>query len=323
MTVFLGVDGGGTKTAFALVDDAGEVLGSASTRSTYSFGDPAGTGLVAQVLTEGVAAACADAGTTADRVDWAFLGLPGYGEAPADLPALDAAPASALGHRRYSCGNDAVCGWAGSLAGADGVNVVAGTGSIAFGRHGDREARAGGWSEVFGDEGSAHWIAVRALDLFARASDGRLPAGPLTALVREHLGLTEDLELVDLVVNRWQADRTRIAALAPLVGRAAVAGDAAAAAVLESAGAELALLVTAVRTRLELPDGAPVPVSYSGGAFRSPEVLRSFQQHLGPGHELRRPELSPVLGAALHAATLAGTPLGRDAVDRLRTATAR
>ena len=74
---------------------------------------------------------------------------------------------------RYRCGNDAVCGWAGALAGEDGINIVAGTGSIGYGEFEGRAARAGGWGELFSDEGSAHWIAREALSLFSRMSDGR------------------------------------------------------------------------------------------------------------------------------------------------------
>jgi len=46
---------------------------------------------------------------------------------------LDALPEPLLGHRRYRCGNDMVCAWAGSLGGEDGINIVAGTGSIGYG----------------------------------------------------------------------------------------------------------------------------------------------------------------------------------------------
>ncbi len=101
---------------------------------------------------------------------------------------LDALPADVLGHDRYSCGNDMVGGWAGSLAGRDGVNVIAGTGSMAYGERGGTAHRVGGWSEVFGDEGSAYWVAVQGLNAFSRMADGRLPRGPLHALVRERVG---------------------------------------------------------------------------------------------------------------------------------------
>ena len=66
-------------------------------------------------------------------LDFAFLGLPAYGEDSQLLPTLDSAASPLLARDRYRCGNDAVCGWAGALACQDGINIVAGTGSIAYG----------------------------------------------------------------------------------------------------------------------------------------------------------------------------------------------
>ena len=80
---------------------------------------------------------------------------------------------------RYRCGNDMICSWAGSLACADGISVIAGTGSMAYGEYAGRAARAGGWGELIGDEGSAYWIAREGMNLFSRMSDGRAPRGPL------------------------------------------------------------------------------------------------------------------------------------------------
>jgi N-acetylglucosamine kinase-like BadF-type ATPase len=86
------------------------------------------------VLDEAVPAVCSQAGIVPGDVRFAFFGLPGYGEVRADVPRLDAAAAQALQHGRFRCDNDMLCGWAGSLAGADGINVIAGTGSMTYGR---------------------------------------------------------------------------------------------------------------------------------------------------------------------------------------------
>ena len=73
-----------------------------------------------------------------------------------------------------------ICSWAGSLACEDGISVIAGTGSMAYGEYEGRSARAGGWGELIGDEGSAYWIAREGMNLFSRMSDGRAPRGPLS-----------------------------------------------------------------------------------------------------------------------------------------------
>ncbi|MFP3670340.1 hypothetical protein SB717_35220, partial [Priestia sp. SIMBA_032] len=92
----------------------------------------------------------------------------------------------------------------------------------------------------FGDEGSGYWIATRGLSAFTRMSDGRLPRGPLYALLRERLGVRTDLDVIGLVLTDWQKERTRIAALSTTVADAADAGDGVAAQILADAGAEFA-----------------------------------------------------------------------------------
>lgn len=299
MARYLGVDGGGTKTAFVLLDGAGRTVAEATGPTCYGFDD--GGEAVRRVLADGIAAVTAAAGIGAEGVDHAFFALPGYGESSALLPLLDRLPGEVLGHDRYDVGNDMVAGWAGSLAGEDGVNVVAGTGSIAYGEWAGRSARAGGWSEVFGDEGSGYWTAVRGLNAFSRMSDGRLPVGPLHERMRQAVGAAIDLDVVGVVLGEWTGDRTRIAALSRTVVEAADAGDAVAQGIVAEAGAELAALVVALRTALAVPAGVELPVSFSGGMFTAPSVLRAFSDALGPGHRLVDPAHGPAVGAALVA----------------------
>ncbi|WP_329459070.1 BadF/BadG/BcrA/BcrD ATPase family protein [Streptomyces sp. NBC_01497] len=320
--MFLGVDGGGTKTAFCLVDRYGQVRGRATAASSYYFSE--GIELVGRVLKEGVDKVCDAAGLAPAEIDYAFFAIPGYGESSGDVPVLDAAPRAVLGHDRYACDNDMVCGWAGSLGAVDGINVISGTGSMTYGERLGRGVRIGGWGELFGDEGSAYWIAIRGLAAFSRMSDGRLPEGPLAGVLRQHLDTGSDLDVIDVVYNRWKGNRGQIAALSRQVAEAAALGDESAAAILTEAGRELALLVDVTRERLGFAPDETVPVSYSGGTFAATAVLEAFttalKAHRTTGYELRHPLYEPVIGAALYAAKLAGTPLDRNALDALRTA---
>jgi len=321
--MFLGVDGGGTKTAFALMDAQGQVLARHEESSAYYL--EVGMDGAAAMLTRGCAALFGAAGVRADDVAFAFFGLPAYGEDRAVQPQLDALPRAALGHGRYLCGNDMVCSWAGSLACADGISVIAGTGSMAYGEVKGQRARAGGWGELFGDEGSAHWIARAGLALFSRMSDGRAPRGPLHALLRERLALRDDLDLCQVVYGDLKGERSKIAALSRLVSEAAAQGDTQAAAILDAAAAEVAALVDAVRGQLGVDPDAEVTVSYSGGLFGAEGPLRErFARALEAGgagaYRLTTPRLPPVLGAALYAALVAGTPLDPAALARLAAA---
>ncbi|NVM77307.1 N-acetylglucosamine kinase-like BadF-type ATPase [Duganella sp. SG902] len=317
--MFLGVDGGGTKTAFALIDGQGQVLAQHTESGAYYL--EVGMEGAAAMLARGCNALFSAANVTASDLAFAFFGLPAYGEDRAAQRQLDALPRAILGHERYVCGNDMVCSWAGSLACADGISVIAGTGSMAYGEFAGRRARAGGWGELFSDEGSAYWIARAGLALFSRMSDGRAPRGSLYKLVRQRLALAEDLDLCQVIYGDLQAERSRVAALSRLVSEAAALGDLQAEAIITSAAAELALLVDAVRDALGVADEVEVAVSYSGGLFGADGPLHApFAQALaarsGP-YRLAPPRLVPVLGAALYAARCAGVPLNDQALERL------
>lgn len=316
--LFLGVDGGGTKTAFALVDGDGNVRASALAPSCYYLGQS--IDLVETVVADGIGTVCAEAGVGPASISHAFFAFPAYGEVNADIATLNAIPQRVLEHDRYACDNDMVAGWAGSLGGIDGVNVIAGTGSMTYGERRGRGLRVGGWGELFDDEGSAYWIAIRGLGAFAKMCDGRLAPGALQDRLRRHLDLPADLDLVNVVLNLWQGDRARIASLAPVVAAAAADGDEVCREILREAGCALAGLVLTTITELGYGEDERVPVSWSGGVFTNKEVAAAFRAQVGTHTvDLREPLLPPVLGSALYAARLAGAPLTEAAVARLQT----
>ena len=319
MKAFLGVDGGGTKTDFLLIDEKGRVLAAHRGGSAYYI--ETSLDAVQAMLVAGIQSTLQQAGLTAAHVEFAFLGLPAYGEDSAMLSRLDGLVAHVLPVSRYRCGNDMVCGWAGALAGRDGINIVAGTGSIAYGEFETRSARAGGWGQLFSDEGSAYWIAREALALFSRMSDGRTPKAALYELVRERFQLRADHDLCATIYGPPALARSELAALAPLVAQAALAGDVAARQLFEQAAKELAAIVDAVRDQLHVPLQLPLPVSYSGGMFRLEGLLKPMLENVlragDRSYEFIEPRLTPVAGAALYAAKQGGAPLALESVSQL------
>ena len=319
MSAFLGIDGGGTKTDFLLIDDTGRVLSAHRAGSAYHL--ETGIDALESMLTAGIRTTLRRAALAPDEVSFAFIGLPAHGEDSALSSRLDGI-AAVLPPARHRCGNDMVCGWAGALAGCDGINLVAGTGSIAYGEFAGRRARAGGWGELFSDEGSAYWVAREGMTLFSRMSDGRATQGPLYALVRERFGLRNDLDLCAAVYGpAAPLSRSEFAGLASLVARAAAAGDPQAQGVFEAAGRELAGLVDAVRDALRPPPQAILAVSYCGGMFQFGELmlvpLRAALRGGTRNYVFSAPRLTPVAGAALYAARLNETPLAAAAVAAL------
>jgi N-acetylglucosamine kinase-like BadF-type ATPase len=318
--MFLGVDGGGTKTAFALIDGEGNLRASHVTGSVSHLSE--GFVDAARLLVEGAAVVLAKGASDAVHVTFAFFGLAAYGEDSATTAQMDAMPSSLLDATKYRCGNDMICSWAGSLACRDGIGVIAGTGSMAYGEYAGRTARAGGWGELIGDEGSAYWIAREGMNLFSRMSDGRMARGLLHAVVRERLGLQSDLDLCARIYGESANARGAFAQFARLVDEASNAGDVEACAIFQRAADELAATVLAVRRALAVPDPVVLPVSYTGGAFAgSARLVEAFTKALGrmrPGFDCRAPLFPPVIGASLYAAREAGQPLNADALTNLR-----
>jgi N-acetylglucosamine kinase-like BadF-type ATPase len=154
--------------------------------------------------------------------------------------------------------------------------VIAGTGSIAYGRNAkDETARAGGWGYVFGDEGGAFDIVRQALRAALRMEEGWGPPTMLRDALLEAGGVASINQLLHLwYTPEWP--RSRVATLARTVDVQAAAGDRVASQILEKAAQELALLAGAVRGQLWQP-GEAVPVAYIGGVFASVPLLERFR----------------------------------------------
>jgi N-acetylglucosamine kinase-like BadF-type ATPase len=319
MSAFLGVDGGGSKTSFLLIDGGGQILARHIEGSAYH--PEVGVDGVRALFANGCAAIVASAGKRLSDIDFAFFGIPAYGEDSRLQATLDALPSGPLSSTRYHCGNDMVCAWSGSLAGQDGLNVVAGTGSIVYGEYHGRRARAGGWGELFSDEGSAHWIAREGLSLFSRMSDGRNTRGKLYELVRAHFRLDDDLDICAAIYGAEAMQRSQFSQLAKLVTTAALAGDELARQIFVCGAGELAAMIDAARSRLEAPEALLLPVSYAGSVFQTQELcLMPLRQQLAQSrfaYELVPPRLPPDAGAALYAARLGGHALRREALEFL------
>ena len=319
--MFLGVDGGGTKTAFVLADERGQVLATHQEGSLYH--PEVGLDGVLATLRRGAEAVTRAAGVAPAA---AWVGLPAFGEDSRVQARLEALPAEAFPGIPVGRGNDLECSHAGALGGQDGISLVAGTGSMTWGTWQGRSVRCGGWGEVFGDEGSAYWIAREGLALFSRMSDGRAERGLLVDIVRRRAKLAADLDLSGQVVS--DAARSGFAAWATAVHEAAVAGDVDAREILARAARELVQLVRATRRILGVPAGATIVASTSGSVLRDdglvlPELRRLLAAAGIDGRsrvELRAPLMSPAPGAVTLAARTAGRELSPDAVATLARA---
>ena len=158
----------------------------------------------------------------------------------------------------------------GALDGQPGISLIAGTGSICFGRGADgTQARSGGWGHLIGDEGSGYALGRDAVQAVARAWDGCGPETLLTGLLAERFGLDTQPGIISYV---YGADKSRLAALSRLVEEAAARKDPVALEIIRSNARQLAGLVAAVGRRLGLE--AP-KVAMLGGMLENDTLLRA------------------------------------------------
>ena len=161
---------------------------------------------------------------------------------------------------------DAELARAAAFAGAPGVLLIAGTGSIAVARDvRGQSKRVGGLGWRMGDQGSAYWLGARALEAVGAMHDG---LGSVTHLAESLCAAAHVAGLAALV--RWSTTATpsEVAALGPAVIGCAEAGDRVAATIRDAAVEALAGLAMAA-------GGGLLPVAMSGGLLAPGRPLRA------------------------------------------------
>ena len=257
--LYLGIDGGGTHTVALLARASGDIVGRGT--AGPSNRQAVGTERALAALDDAVSAAFHAAGLPRGPVTSACLGLAGA-DRPDDQAVLRAWAERVQLAAHVEVTSDAAILLAAGTPHGWGLVLIAGTGSIAFGRTADgRRARAGGWGHLLGDEGSAYALVIHALQAIARAADGRGPATRLTECFLNHWGLTQPQDLI-AAVYRSGRDRADFAALAPLVIEMAE-NDPVAAGIVEQGAHELARAGESVVRQLGWY--GPVPLALAGG----------------------------------------------------------
>lgn len=322
MIYFLGVDGGQTSTTAVVMEDSGRVLGTGVGGPANHLHEAGGVERVRGSLREAIEVARKAAGIEDAPIRCAYLGMTG-GNARMDeicRPAVES-----LGVERMELGHDSLIALYSVTLGKPGVVVIGGTGSVGFGRdaHG-RTARAGGWGYVFGDEGSGYWIAVRALNACARASDG---TGRRTSLLSYLLRALQVSTLTDVhrLVYSGALGRPDMAALASAVHEAATARDHVAQTILRQAGEELGRLAAGVIRALKLQEDH-LTVGMVGGVFNAGAwVVDPFTRVVceeAPYARARLPEVPQAVAAALLALEMDGRVVDGSIIDNVRASIA-
>lgn len=299
--LYLGVDGGGTKTHVVLLDEeinfVGEGFGGAS--------NPLRVGVETAVanIVKAAEAACDAADRSRGDIVSAALGLAGVRRE--DLrQQVRRSFFRRMGIAPIEVTTDAEIALFGVTLGKAGLVVIAGTGSVCMGRNasGDIEI-AGGWGPLAGDEGGGAGIARRALQAIAKASDGRGKPTVLsdTAIEYFRAGRLEDLAVA---IYAPTVDNAKIAGFARYVVETAELGDETALEILREAGRELGFAANAVIAKLKLKR-QKFPVGCVGGIFKAGELITDSLldtiKATAPNAFMATPKLVPAHAAALLA----------------------
>jgi N-acetylmuramic acid 6-phosphate etherase len=203
-------------------------------------------------------------------------------------------------------GSDRDSGLAAALGSGDGIVVNAGSGSSVTGRRDKRIENAGGWGHILGDAGGGYFLSLQALRLILREYDLHRGEVQFTTKVLRALSLNNLDELV-----RWAqtADKTEVAMLTPVVFEAAAGGDARVMEIIEEGARVLCEYTEAVATRLHVL--AP-KVVLLGGLFQRDSIYNhAFRRRLKkvlPDARVANSERAPEFGAAWLAAELQSWP---------------
>ena len=281
----LGIEGGGTKTAWALVADGAIIESGKLAPSNLRLTPPDQITKIFRVLPSEV-----------DRVGVFLAGC----ATEEDRAVLLKLARAVWPKAKIVAGSDRESGMAACLCDGDGIAVNAGTGSSVTGRSGHRIEKAGGWGHILGDAGGAYFVSIRALRSVLREYDLRRGERQFAANILHALGLNNFDELV-----RWAqtADKTEIASLAPVVFEAARKSDEAAWQIVTAGVSALVDFTTAVALRLHLD--AP-EVRLMGGLFEHQKfygvAFATALKEKIPAAKVGPSQSSPEVGAAWLAA---------------------
>lgn len=265
MAFYMGIDGGGTKTT-CVVGDNHSILGVATGAGSSII--RCGESQARTVLHDCIRQVCTSADIEPAQITRACIGIAGAGR-PSVCETVLRILSEILPVKIQVVGDITIALQA-AFSNRPGVVVIAGTGSIAYGRNQRGHiARAGGWGFAISDEGSGHWIGRHAIGAALRRHD----QGEDSALL-EAISQAWGLKTLDDLVRAANAiPSPDFADLVPHVLASADAGDELSRRVLFAAGTELAILAKVVISRIfaEQPN---VPVAMCGGVFRNSALVR-------------------------------------------------
>jgi len=315
MLLFLGIDGGGTRTQACLGDERGHILAMAvagpsnPTKVTPAAARKEILQAAREVLRKASVAEVTQQGSSPRRSYKPMLTAVCAGVSGVDPPAVNRPLLTwlrkAIPARHHMLTTDAAIALRAGLGTSAGMIVISGTGSIGYARdHRGERLRVGGWGAAFDDLGSGYDVGHKAIRAALRDFEGTGERTVLTSKICRALKLSN---IAQITQKQTQLEIKEVAALSAVVSEAAREGDRVARRLCADAGADLADIALALAKRLGHPE--TLPIVCAGGFFQSsPTLRRSFARHVHerlPSAHIRLMRREPVEGALAMARNLA------------------
>jgi len=297
--MYLGIDGGGTKTAFVVCDEQMAVIYHREKGPSAIRSIPFDTAI--DTLSEGIL----DAFENHPNIQAIYMGL-GDVSGPEDETRILAAltPRIRPYSPRIGISNDVMIAHAGGLEGAYGMVLISGTGAVSLGVDARQTLRVGGISYQEGDEGSGYYCGHMALKALAKAEDGRIEPSPMTTALKKDLEIRTLFDLATLF-NNMHTNRQETARFALYVTKYAALNDPHALKIVRDAVSHLVELIKPLHQRLDLAQKKLALVgslAQEETIFR-PKLIKAFHQ-LDPSIEVFNAKKSPAIGACILAKKL-------------------
>jgi N-acetylglucosamine kinase-like BadF-type ATPase len=305
MKYLIGIDGGGTKTDCAVADLSGKIIHQT-------------TGKPSNFLVIGVEEAVENIFSLIEEnlfqlegdfsdVKQIVIGVAGAGRKEdsqiLEKSFLDYAEQQRVHFKNVKVVSDAHIALEGAFPDSIGCILIAGTGSILFGKdESETIHRVGGFGRLIGDEGSGYSIGRKALNAVSKESDGRGEKTLITEIVNEKMKVGHS----DLLINKVYKEKLDVASLAKIVIEAAEEGDPIAEDILDEEADELVLHISSFLHKISTKQ---LNISFSGSLldnknFYSELLKRKIKSTL-PNVKVVPPFSSSVNGAILLAKRIA------------------
>ena len=307
--IYLGVDGGGTKTEAVLIDDKGQIVGQgqAGGSNPAVFGIKKSLDNIATAIkktiknfpgTAGIPACLAIAGVNTKKEAENFR-----------KAALAHSKLSKIISKNSIVVNDTQAALRAGTNEKNAIVLIAGTGSNCFGvNESGQIAKSGGRDFILSDEGSGYAIGLSVLKGVTKMSDGRASMSVLKDLLFSQLKINSIDQLTE-IVNSKPWNKTDIANVAPLAEKAVQKGDRLASEIIKTAAGELGMLIKAVAEKLDLKNKEYTIVT-TGSVFNIQKILdenlKKDVLKFSPYAVFVKPKVDSATGAALLAKELKG-----------------